>query len=304
VSCLARGRAGEIADGAHLLAADRSEPGAYDEASAQDWDLVVDVSWQPGFVHSALAALADRAARWAYVSSVSVYAANDTAGADESAELQPALTEPTATIEQYGAAKVACEQACRALRGDNVLLARAGLIGGYGDGTDRFGYWPWRFDRDPDADVLVPDAADLPTQTIDVADLAGWILTAGLAGATGAFNAVGPSHTLGEVFAASRRATGHGGRVVRADETFLTEHDVNPWAGPRSLPLWVPGAAMSGFAARDRSAAVAAGLTDSGLDTLVERSLAWERAQPADRRRQAGLTDAEQAELLAALAAG
>ena len=74
VTCLARGRAGSAPVGATFVAADRDLPTAYGQVSGQDWDVVVDVSWQPGQVRGALEALADRARHWVYVSSGSVYA--------------------------------------------------------------------------------------------------------------------------------------------------------------------------------------------------------------------------------------
>jgi 2'-hydroxyisoflavone reductase len=301
VTCLARGTSGAVAPGARLVSSDRDEPGAYDRVTGQDWDLVVDVSWQPAQVRSALAALAPRARHWAYVSSCSVYADNSRPGADETTALLERLDRDTAELADYGPAKVACEEACRAGVGDRLLVARAGLIGGFGDGSDRFGYWPWRFERAGAADVLVPDALDAPTQTIDVGDLAAWLVRAGLAGTRLTANAVGAQRTLGEVLDACRAMAGHSGRMVPADEDWLEAHDVRPWAGPRSLPLWVPGPDWAGFGARDSSAAPGAGLQDCGLDGLVARSLEWERSQPRDRERKAGLTDAEEAELLAAL---
>ena len=77
----------------------------------RDWDLVVEISWQPGLVRGALAALAPRAAAWAMVSSVSVYAENGTPGADESDAVLPAFEGDVAEISAYGEAKVACEAA-------------------------------------------------------------------------------------------------------------------------------------------------------------------------------------------------
>src|SRR5262249_52753876 len=111
VTCLARGTGGPAATGAHLVVADRDEPRAYDAVRDQDWDAVLDVSWQPGQVRGALAALAERASYWSYVSSCSVYASHAAPGIDESADLLPATDLDQVTIQQYGEAKVACEEA-------------------------------------------------------------------------------------------------------------------------------------------------------------------------------------------------
>ncbi len=151
---------------------------------------------------SALDALADRAAHWTLVSSVSVYSRSDMPFADETAE----LVEPT-DLGQYADAKVHAERITSARRGDQALLARAGLIVGPGDPTDRFGYWPARYARG--GRVLAPEATGRHVQAIDVDDLAAWIDLAGRTGITGPVNAVGEELPLSAVLAAARDAAAH-----------------------------------------------------------------------------------------------
>ncbi|GAA4354732.1 NAD-dependent epimerase/dehydratase family protein [Angustibacter luteus] len=301
VTCLARGESGQPADGVAWVAADRTRADAYDAVRTSDWDAVVDVSWQPGMVRSALAALGDHAGHWAYVSSCSVYASHGQVDAGESAELLRALEGDTATREEYGEAKVACEIACRDSVGGRLLVARSGLIGGYGDPSDRFGYWPGRFARAAAGavPVLVPDVLEARTQTCDVRDLAEWLVRAGSAGTTGTFNAPGARHSFGEVLDACRVATGYDGAVELVPPAWLREQEVGEYMGPRSVPLWIGDPDWQGFSARDGSAAVAAGLTHRPLLDLVEQSLRWERELGLTReQRKAGLSADEEDELL------
>lgn len=301
VTCLARGDSGPVPDGARLVGADRDALGAYDGLRGQSWDAVVDVSWQPSQVASALDALADAAAHWTYVSSVSVYARDDLPGADESAERVPPLAAGEADLSTYAEAKVRCEDLVTASCADRALLARAGLIVGPGDPTDRFGYWVGRLALAGDGPVLVPAEPRPPVQVIDVRDLAAWILATAPGAVIGPRNAVGPVQAFTDVLAAAEPIAGFTGRVVPATAEWLVEQGVSPWSGPRSLPLWLPMPEHAGTMARSRDAAVRDGLAGRPLAATLVDTLADERSRGLARDRRAGLGRDEELALIRGL---
>jgi nucleoside-diphosphate-sugar epimerase len=304
VTCVQRGTAAP--DGTRAVSADRDEDDALALVAQDRWDAVIDVAREPGHVRHAVRDLEPVAGRYVFVSTVSVYASHATPGADETADRLPALVaEAMGGPEDYGSAKVACEDAVLAGFGaERTLIVRPGLIGGPGDPTGRTDYWPWRFAHPAvPGQVLVPDAPDLPTALIDARDLAAWLVYCAEQGTTGTFNALGPSMPMPEHLETARQAAGSDALPVAAGEDWLVERGVNEWAGPRSLPLWLTDRSWYGMNARSVDGAHSAGLTTRPLIETLRDGLAWRQRQPDRDSRGAGLSDADERELLTALRA-
>jgi 2'-hydroxyisoflavone reductase len=303
VTCLARGSAADPPEGAAWLKADRFlGPDAYRGVKGE-WDEVIDVARDPVPATEALDAIAHRTAHWTFVSSCSVYADASVPGAAEDAGLLPPLAPGTpSTPETYGESKAAIEQSTVRATGGKAHVCRAGLIGGPGDGSDRYGYWPARFARDG-RPAIVPAINSHATQVIDVRDLAAWILLAAEQGTTGTLNALGDQVPFGEYIRASRQAAGHGGEVVPAAGDWLVDQGVGYWAGPDSLPLWLP-PGHEGFMARSNKAAVDAGLKIRPWQETLADALADERRLGLNRPRKAGLTPETERRLVGLLQGG
>ncbi|HEY5290271.1 MAG TPA: NAD-dependent epimerase/dehydratase family protein, partial [Caulobacteraceae bacterium] len=145
------------------LIGDRST-GDLKALAGRTWDVAIDnPTTLPSWVRDAGAALNGKVGQYIFISTISVYAANDTP-ADETAPLAPyagkdAMAETTATLKAdigglYGPLKAISEGEARRQFGAAATIIRPGLIVGPGDATDRFTYWPARLARG--GEVLAP----------------------------------------------------------------------------------------------------------------------------------------------------
>jgi nucleoside-diphosphate-sugar epimerase len=301
VVCLARGKTGEPPPGVRFVRADRTQPGGYDGLDG-DFDAVVDVARRPSEARSALAALAERAGHWTFVSTCNVYSDDATPG--QVAETAPLVEPAPADVdesdqENYGSCKRACELAVvEAMGADRAFLCRAGLLVGPRDAMVRFGYWPSRLARG--GEVLAPGDPDRLVQVVDVRDLADWIVRAGADGLAGAYDGNAAPMPMREFLAAIAAGVGTTPELTWVDQDFLVEQGVNPWAGERSLPLWLPLPEYGGFLSRDVTRSLAAGLRTRDLAETARDTLAWTREAWRPSERDGGITAEDEAALLAA----
>lgn len=310
VTCAARGTSGDVPGSARFVRIDRDGPDAY-AAIDGTFDVVVDVSSRPSHVRAAVAALADRVAHWVYVSSASAYVDNVTPGqrAADAVTHEPAgpdVDDPAGNDhENYGPCKVACERAVRDGMGtDHAFICRAGLIVGPRDVSGRFTYWPVRLADG--GEIAVAGEADDAVQWVDVRDLAAWLVHAGRTRVAGVYDGICAPVSRASFLAGVAAGVGLSEpEFTWLGHEFPAAHEVNPWAGPRSLPLWLPLPEYAGFLSRDVTDSYTAGLLCRDLTETARDTLAWHRDRPAETDtdekpgRGAGLSAAEEAELLA-----
>ena len=297
VTCLARGTSA-APSGTTLIAADRDEDHGLTPVAGRQWDVVIDVSRQPGQVRRAVRDL--RASHWVLVSSGNVYADFSTIEQDEDSLVRAPLEgDVMEDMSTYGEAKMACEQAIRS-HCASATIVRSGLIGGPGDWSGRTGYWPWRFDHPTGEDVIVPDDPDFPCALVDVRDLASWMVTVGEQKLDGTFNVTGPTVALREVIATAARVAGSRLPPRPVPAARLADLGIGSWMGPASLPLWIDDPEWRGFATLDTTRARGKGLVTRPLADTLRDTLAYENQRT--EARQAGLTDDDERRVRALLA--
>jgi len=302
VTCVTRGRSGDVPDGARHVVWDRADD-VPAELASEEPDAVVDVSRIPSQVRKAVTAWPS--AHWVFVSTVNVYSDTETPDPGTDGPLVEAIEDDRDLGEHpeaYGGMKVACERLV--LDGAaRSMVVRPGLIVGPGDPTGRYTYWPERLAQSgvPSGPVLGPGSPDDRVQVIDARDIAEWIIRSVESGQTGVFDGVGPVTSIGELIAATVAGVGSSPDVVWTGQEFLTEQGVEPWSGDGALPLWLPRPEYDGMMTHDHDASRQAGLVVRPAADTARDTLEWLRATPDAGR--TGMSRDREAEVLAAWAA-
>ncbi|MFG0284492.1 MAG: NAD-dependent epimerase/dehydratase family protein [Phycisphaerales bacterium JB039] len=284
---------------------DPESPQGLTELEGRSWDAVIDTSgYVPRIVKASAELLSPSVKQYVFISSISVYAAHDTPGADETAPVgtmeDPTVEEMGESFQNYGPLKALCEQAAEAAMPGRVTNIRPGLIVGPGDPTDRFTYWPVRVRKG--GEVLAPGAPGDLTQFIDVRDLADFIIRTLEDNTTGVFNATGPASPMpiGDLLGACKKVSGSDAEFIWGDLAFLREHNINGWS---DLPVWLPNEGeTAGFGQRSIERAVRAGLSFLPASETIRDTLEWWDTLPGTRTAslRAGLAEAREAAALEA----
>jgi 2'-hydroxyisoflavone reductase len=280
--------------GVETVTGDRTED--LSPLDGREFDAVIDVACcDPDTARLAAAAFRDRAWRYVFVSTVSVYADQSTTEAQlEDAPLAQLKPDVTDFAENYGANKALCERVITGAFGDRALIGRPGLISGPHDPTDRFPYWPRRIARG--GRVLAPgDAGDL-TQVIDVRDLAAFLLDGLHRDRSGVFNLTGTPRPFGILLDLCRTATYSDADLTWIPSDRLVAAGVDPGRG---IPLWVGEPGYEAFNNVDSSRAIGAGLACRAITETIRDTLAWDLGRGGPEAE--GLSAAEEARLLAEL---
>ncbi|MEN1728660.1 MAG: NAD-dependent epimerase/dehydratase family protein [Pseudomonadota bacterium] len=294
------------------LVGDRNE-GNLDALKDRQWDVCIDNPTSvPVWIRDAGEVLQGNVDHFLFTSTLSVYADNSEAGADESAATLPYTGEDAmaetmqslrANMALYGPLKAESEREVERWFPEQNTIIRPTLIVGPGDQTDRFSYWPLRMARG--GQVLAPGDGNDPVQIIDARDLAEFTIRMAEAQVGGAFNACGPDYrfTFESMLHGIRAVTGVAADLNWAPAEFLAEQGLNPWS---DMPVWLPSQGeYAGFSSRSNARAIEAGMTFRPFADTVSATLEWFREQPDERQAQvrSGISAEREAEALAALQA-
>ena len=265
--------------------------GDYASLAEGRWDATVDVSgYVPRHVQQLAAALGDRAGRYLFISTGSVYSDASMAVMTEDAPRHaPERESEEHRGEKYGPLKVACEDDALATYGDRTTIVRPGIVAGPWDHTDRFTYWVRRIAHG--GEVVLPARVDQPVQVVDARDLGEFVVHLLETDTPGTYNAVGPGEplTFASLFEVCRAVSGSDAVAVPSEAL-----------GDEDLPLVLPAdGGWDGFFRRSSERARAAGFRHRPIAETAADVLAWDRSR-GEPPLVAGPDDAAHERLLAA----
>jgi nucleoside-diphosphate-sugar epimerase len=255
---------------------------------------VIDTSGHlPRVVEQSAQVLAGATTHYTFISTIGVYENFHKFDIDESyplAQLEDPQNE-VITDKTYGALKGLCEAVIQRYFPERALIIRPGLIVGPNDPTDRFTYWVKRVAEG--GEVLAP--TDQSIQFIDVRDLSKWIVQMIERGATGIYNATGPSLGFEQLLQECQQASPQKSRVTWVTEDFLLRKGVQDWV---ELPLWLSSKRqMAGLLHINSQKAIESGLTFRPPAETIAAILVWGRDRDIVKC-QAGLEHSKEKKLL------
>jgi 2'-hydroxyisoflavone reductase len=237
-----------------------------------EWDVAFDLpAYYPRLVEASARLLSSRVGRYIMMSSISVYSDMRQIGQDETApvrDLSETYTERLNLEEgdwsTYGGRKVACERVIASILPGRWASVRAcGIIGaGIEDDDPSKLYWPARISQGKP--ILGPGDGWDALQTVDVRDVADFLLNLAGTNQTGVFNAVGQPTTTGEYIDIVRQVTGGTAPVVWSGRDF-------------SVPMYANEARRPGFQRFDSAKAINAGLKFRSMTQSVQSNWDWFR---------------------------
>jgi 2'-hydroxyisoflavone reductase len=280
------------------------------------FDVVIDnPTTAPAWVRNAAQYLVGNTNHYIFISTISAYANDKTAWADEgdpTHELPPGL-DPFVDIttlpanqrgSYYGPLKAYSEKEVQRRYAGMSTIIRPGLIVGPLDRSDRFTYWPYRIDKG--GDVLAPGTGNDPVQIIDSRDLAEWTIRVAENRTLGVFNATGPIKplTMAEMLYGIKAVTTSGAQFTWVPAEFLAEQKIRGWS---NMPVWVPDRPDNvAFSRRKIDKALAAGLTFRPLAVTAKETIDWNKTRPPEELQAlsegkiAGISAQREADVLAA----
>jgi nucleoside-diphosphate-sugar epimerase len=268
VASFSRGRSGtDLPPEVTQLIGDR-DTGDYAALRTGEWDAVVDLSaFQTRQVDEAMDVLGDRVGRYVFVSSPAVYVRSLPAGTDENApRREPLRAADVLTNDTYGPCKVACEDDVLERYGDRATIVRPGKVTGHGDTSETVLYWVRRGARG--GRVALPTRPEQPLQLTDSRDLGRLVVQLITDGRPGAFNAIGPDSTIGELIETAADVAGSAVELVQVPADAV----------PEGFPLMEPETEWASRR-RDQSKGRAAGMPVTPFRQTVADVIAWDRGR-------------------------